>query len=231
MEQENHRFKNNAEKGAASKLLKISQRLQKEIAENKRLEKELQSATQALFLLRKAHDKAEEELIEAYQHAGLINRKFSVLMDLDKNNGWEKKKDLIGHILRIAASLSEAEATYIYKYRDADRHFWLLDSSGVKKSENESIKILSKKGLPDRLDREKTILKGRCADYDFKIFNLKPFKYFLAIPLVRKRDNRLKGFLILVFSKEKNIDSKDLEFYDIFAMHAASALLNAGVLA
>ncbi len=212
------------------KLLKISRRLHREMSERKKLEEDLRSIRQAFLILKKAHQKVEEELVRSYRHAGLINRKFSVLLDLDRNHYWENKKDLTNHILDIASNLSQADAGYLYK-EEAGKGFRLLNSKNVKKKEVKRIKFLEEDELVSCLVEEKAIMKGDCLDYGCKIFDMNKLKHFLAIPLVRKRDGRLKGFIILGFAKKKIIDAKDVEFYDVFAMHAAAALLNAGVLA
>ena len=42
--------------------------------------------------------------------------------------------------------------------------------------------------------------------------------------------NYLGGFIFLGFNKKKSVGTQDLEFLDVFAMHASTALAKAGVL-
>lgn len=40
----------------------------------------------------------------------------------------------------------------------------------------------------------------------------------------------LGGFIFLGFDKKKSMDTQDLEFLDVFAMHASNALTRVGAL-
>ena len=53
-------------------------------------------------------------------------------------------------------------------------------------------------------------------------------EYFVTLPL--SKGTNLGGFIFLGFDKQKSVDKQDLEFLDVFAMHASNALIKAGIL-
>ena len=64
--------------------------------------------------VRKSKEQSEKQLVESYQHLGMINRKISVLLDLDKNSN--KRKDAGSYILETAINLSRADVGLLYKF-------------------------------------------------------------------------------------------------------------------
>jgi hypothetical protein len=79
------------------------------------------------------------------------------------------------------------------------------------------------------LIKEKGILSGDIKRYEAKLLALdNKLEYFVTLPLLQGM--ALGGFIFLGFDKKKSVNTQDLEFLDVFAMHASSALVNAGVL-
>jgi hypothetical protein len=47
--------------------------------------------------------------------------------------------------------------------------------------------------------------------------------YFVSLPLISGR--KLSGFIFLGFEKDKSLSSQELEFLEVFSMHAGLAFL------
>lgn len=72
-------------------------------------------------------------------------------------------------------------------------------------------------------------MQGLIEEKDMSCVPLVPTaKYFLLMPLLK--NGRVKGFILVQFFNRKEMDSPELEFFDVFAMHASSALANVGIL-
>ncbi|MDQ1283969.1 MAG: hypothetical protein QG620_317 [Patescibacteria group bacterium] len=180
--------------------------------------------------MRESQKKSEDRLIESYRHVGTINRKISFLLDLERHVRRKKKKELAFYILYSAMSFSEADIGLIY-LRDKSGEFRLLCAEGASAKNKKNMgKISSKKcQMMKTLIREKSVTKGYFKKNDLTWANPdKKLRYFLALPL--KSEKKLKGFIFLGFKDKSGMESHELEFYEVFAIHASMALSNAGVL-
>jgi hypothetical protein len=84
-------------------------------------------------------------------------------------------------------------------------------------------------GLLKHLIKERVLISGDIRRYEGEILSLdNKLEYFVTLPLLKGTD--LGGFIFLGFDKKKGVDAQDLEFFDVFAMHASNALAKAGVL-
>jgi len=179
---------------------------------------------------RLAKERSEKQLVKSYQHLGLINRKISVLLDLEK--GQRDKKNLGEYILKTAVTLSRADLGLLYKY-DPKGNFALLASRGIGKGFDEEIKFFngeSHKFLKPLIARQKKI-EARSDIFDLGCFNIDgKIRCYLIIPLSKKKTGRLKGAIFLGFRNEKKLFEQELEFYDVFERHASSALFHARIL-
>lgn len=176
-------------------------------------------------------DKVELQLSDSYKHLGTINRKISLLLELDKYPKSKKdKQKAIDHILNLAMNISEAPTGYLYSSKGRGK-FNLLAHRGLTEQEKEKIKVISSRsvGLLRYLLKKKSIISGDIKRYEAKLLTLdNKLDYFIKLPLAKGR--ALGGFIFLGFNKKENVDAQDLEFLDVFATHASVALINAGVL-
>ena len=174
----------------------------------------------------------EDQLVESYNHLGVINRKISLLLEMQKHPHSNRKKDLqdiSDYILSSAISLSRAQAGFLYRYEKNE--FNLVSLKGFEKEKAADLTRISsqKIAFAEKIIKEKVRVNGSCELADPGCFNeANLFSYFIALPLVK--ENRAGGFIFLGFSGIKSMDPQELEFLDVFAMHAASALSDAGLL-
>lgn len=176
-------------------------------------------------------DIVEKELAESYTHLGLINRKISLLLELE--NSTRSKKDqqkTIDHILNLAMNISNAPTGYLYGLKRRGKYD-LLSYKGIEENQKEKIRVVTAKtiGLLRHLIKEKGLISGDIKQYEAELLALdNKLEYFVTLPLSKGKG--LGGFIFLGFDKQMSVDAQDLEFLDVFAMHATNALIKAGVL-
>jgi hypothetical protein len=127
-------------------------------------------------------------------------------------------------------NISEAPAGYLYGAKGKGK-FNLLSYRGIKEEQKEKIKVITarKVGLLRHLLREKNLISGDIKRYEANLLMLdNKLEYFVTLPL--SKGTNLGGFIFLGFDKQKSVDKQDLEFLDVFAMHASNALIKAGIL-
>jgi len=173
----------------------------------------------------------EKQLAESYKHLGLINRKITLLLELGEYPKSKKhRQQIIDHILNLAMSISNAPTGYLYGSKEKGK-FDLLSYRGIKKEQKEKIKVITAHavGLLKHLIKERGITRGDIKQYEADLLVLdNKLEYFVTLPLSKGSD--LGGFIFLGFDKKKSLATQDLEFLDVFAMHASNALARAGVL-
>lgn len=175
--------------------------------------------------------KSQEQLVESYRHLGVINRKISLLLDIEKHPLGKKKKEVSSYILNSAMRLAQADAGLLYSFDAEDRKFRLFSQQGFsRKKLAEARKFTGKACLLFRAAvKNKTRMQGHPEKLGASLVPLiKGAIYILMLPLVK--ENKLKGVLLLEFLERQSMDSQELEFFDIFSMHASLALSNAGIL-
>lgn len=196
-----------------------------DITERKASERELAN-TQAE--LRK---KTEELLMESYKHLGLVNRKISLLLELENHSQSKKnKQEIIEYILSSLLSLSYAKTGLLY-LAVGKNHFNLVSSIGLEKENKVNLQIVneSSANFISKLAREGKRVNGSCDLVDFGFFNSNTaFSYCVALPILSGKI--CKGFLFLGFIDRKSMDMQELEFLDVFAKHVSSALANSDIL-
>lgn len=174
----------------------------------------------------------EGQLTDSYKHLGLINRKISLLLELGKYpKSKEHKQEIIDHILNLAMNISNAPTGYLYGSEKRGK-FDLLSYRGVKEGQKEKIKEITAQnvGLLRRLIKKRVLISGDINRNEADLLTLdNKLEYFVTLPLF-SRVTALGGFIFLGFDKKKSVDTQDLEFLDVFAIHASSALAKAGVL-
>jgi PAS domain S-box-containing protein len=178
----------------------------------------------------KSRNIVEKQLTESYAHLGLINRKISLLLELGKyTKSKGDRQEVIDHILNLAMNISNAPTGYLYGSKTRGK-FSLLSSRGVKDNQKEKINVITARtvGLLKHLVREKNLISGNIKRYEAELLALdNKLEYFVTLPL--SKGVALGGFIFLGFNKRENVDAQDLEFLDVFATHASSALVKVGV--
>lgn len=173
----------------------------------------------------------EGQLADSYKHLGSINRRITILLDMGKYPKSKKyRQETIDHILNLAMNISEAPTGYLYGSKGKGK-FNLLSYRGIKEEQKEKIKVITARsvGLLKHLIKKKNLISGDIKRYEAELLVLdNKLEYFVTLPL--SRGTALGGFIFLGFDKQKSVERQDLEFLDVFAMHASNALIKAGVL-
>lgn len=173
----------------------------------------------------------EGQLTDSYKHLGSINRKISLLLELERFPRSKKhSQEVIDHILGMAMHIANAPTGYLYGTKGRGK-FNLLSYRGGNEGEREKIKVITsrKVGLLKHLLREKNLISGDIRRYEGELLALNNrLEYFVTLPL--SKGMALGGFIFLGFSKKHSVSTQDLEFLDIFSLHASRALIKAGVL-
>jgi len=180
--------------------------------------------------MREAKERSEKQLLESYNHLGMLNRKISVLLDLDKTA--KSKRNTGGYILEMAVNISQADVGLLYKF-DNDGNFSLLTSRGVGKRINDDLRFFSSETFKflNVLVKKQSIMEVRSDVYNLGCLNINnEIRCYLVIPLLRRKTGELKGVIFLGYANDKKLFSQELEFYDVFERHASSALFNAKIL-
>lgn len=167
----------------------------------------------------------KDHLTEAYEHLGVANRKISLLLEMDEHSRSKRnKKQIIEYIVDIAKSASHAKMAMLYRYEKND-NFSLIWAQEADQARRERLKNVSaeKAEFLQRLLEEKKRINSACENCSPGYFNQEhDLSYFVALPLVRNRI--FGGFLFLGFENRQSMGTQELEFLDIFSIHAASAL-------
>lgn len=175
--------------------------------------------------------KIEGQLTDSYKHLGTINRKISLLLELAQfPKSKRNPQAVLDHILNLAMSISNAPMGYLYGSKGRGR-FNLLSSKGCEEEHKKKISVITSRtvGLLRHLLKEKSLISGDIKRYEGELLALdNKLEYFVTLPL--SKGAALGGFIFLGFNKKHDIGTQDLEFLDVFAMHASNALMKAGVL-
>lgn len=173
----------------------------------------------------------EGQLADSYKYLGTINRKITLLLDIGKLPRSKKhRKETIDYILSLAMSIVNAPMGYLYNSKGRGK-FTLLSYRGLNEGQEEKITVITshKVGLLKHLLREKSLISGDIKHYEAELLaSDNKLKYFVTLPLSKGSD--LGGFIFLGFNKKHNMSTQDLEFLNVFSMHASKALIEAGVL-
>ena len=182
--------------------------------------------------MKRAKDLSEKRLAESYQHAGLINRKVSLLLDLDKQVKSQSRKDFSKYVLKTAINIANSDLGMLYEFTESG-NFHLVASVGMEDKFSEELINLK----TDSFDFLAVLVKNQARlevtsdRYDLGCLNINgKIKCFLILPVYKKKAQELKGIIFLGFTDNKNLSNQDLEFFDVFIRYASSALFNAKVL-
>jgi len=180
--------------------------------------------------------KKEESLLESYNYLGVINRKISMLLDLEKMSNNARKRnseEVLSYISKLAINISGANTSALFKIDEINKsgNFELLFSSGLSRDQIKKIRNLPVKEckILERIRNEKSKIFGSTANNDIRALDpTRKNKHFSILPI--KNYGKLKGILFLGFNEEKGTDNQELEFLEVFAMHVSSALIHAKII-
>lgn len=177
--------------------------------------------------------KIEDKLAESYRYLGIVNRKISLLLDLDEHpQGKKNQKQIADYILNSAVNLSQAEKGLLYVSNNAKK-FKLISVNGIDREKLEKLEFVEENDADFIVDlknngRRTTALcsNGKCCWLKKNIVDV-DCDYFVALPFMVKKN--CKGFLILGFMNRTSTEKQELDFLDIFSKHASIALDNSGI--
>ena len=176
----------------------------------------------------------QNHLLESYNHAGLINRRISLLREMDRlfENFEDRRKEAGKNILLLLVETFSASFGALFKFAD-DRSKSLLPvcAAGIKINRKKILQTVARNIatiLPE-LKKSKMKIKGFCQDFGLARMNPdKKTEYFMAIPI--SWEGKLRAILYLNFAAKNEWDQQELEFLDVFSSQAASLLIRAGLL-
>jgi len=188
-----------------------------DITDRKRAEEELKKNQQEII------KKTEEQLVESYRHMGMVNRKISIILEMEE---YSKNKNNAGriadYIIQSAVKLSRADLGIIYEY-DRSR-FSLIAQHEFNPKKIEALRNFSQKEIKflEMLVNDCKRISGFCELIDIGPLNIDDaLNYFVMLPLTN--DSLLNGFIFLGFEGKRSLGSQDLEFLEVFSSHAGMA--------
>lgn len=176
--------------------------------------------------------KLTDKVVDSYKYLGVINRKVSILLNMSKESDIGQKEKILDFVTKSAINLSQADVCLIYKYQKSEKKFHLISDYGVLKKENkEKIKLIPENSIPllRNFLINRTRIQGTKKEYDFRRYDLdRRIRYFLILPILDR--NELKGGIYIGFFKKNSINTQELYFYDVFAVHTSLILKEAGII-
>jgi hypothetical protein len=173
---------------------------------------------------RELQRRIEDHLIEAYEQLGTANRKISLLLEIgEQADQKSNQKEIIEYIMNAASSACHAKMALLYRYEE-NGNLSLVTSRGFKKEDLGQYRTVVKDKVPfiRKMAEEKKRINLPCRLADVGAFKIcHKLNYFVAVPFILA--NKFKGFMFLGFERRKSMDSHELEFLDIFSIHATAA--------
>lgn len=166
----------------------------------------------------------EKKLIDLYKHLGTINRKISIILNVNKTKARQDKNEIVDFLLQSAINISEAKCVALYKF---DNNVFHLISSHGHQVIHQQIRFMPEIHSPylsplvnEHLRFQKMFNKD---DAECELPLLHPeLQYLLGLPLAE--NEKLSGALFFGFNEKIHLTSQELDFYDVFAFEAAQAL-------
>ncbi|MBU2025642.1 MAG: PAS domain S-box protein [Patescibacteria group bacterium] len=168
--------------------------------------------------------KIEKRLIESYKQLGLINRRVSVLIDINKS----KPQEILKFVTRAALEFSDAKICELYYFDKKQKKLFQISNyikPGFSVIRGAGSFCIWPAGLGHirQFIKEKKRIQGLAEDYNIRKFCPdKKIKAFLLLPIVVKK--RLAGCLFVGFSVVEKLSTQELNFYDVFSAHLATVI-------
>jgi len=170
--------------------------------------------------------KAEEKLLDMYKYLGIINRKISILLNVNKQKFDEYKKEHLVFITKSAYNISEAEICMLYKYNKKDKNLKLLSCNKkgvVSSSDNKIVSIKDSPVLKALIQSKKRIHTTIKEENIPTCCPTEDIDSFLLLPILE--DGEVSHILFLGFAKGQFITTQELDFFDMFVLQIASLLM------
>jgi len=202
------------------------QSLRQDITEKKRAEEEIAK------IQSERTRSMENQLVKSYEYLGMVNRRMSLLLDIETHSMEVSKKNrqkIADYILNSALNLSRASAGLLYKC-NKENGFQLVSKGGSLGKSERVMQTVVIEQIPflNNLIKEKKRINGPYATFEFDGFiENSGVDYVVFLPFFEKSE--CTGLLFLGFENMKSMDVQELEFLDVFAFHVSHALSRAGV--
>lgn len=164
-----------------------------------------------------------DRLMESYKHLGVINRKLSILLELDRHIQKMEDKEAVQYILSVALNLSRAFSVSLYELKRGE-DFHLMNSNSLGKTTDKKIKSINWKDseILSGMHNFKKIMHGLANEASLgNLRKNKETEYFMALPLIKSKNGKLEGLLFFEFIEERKFSPDQLDFYEVFASHIA----------
>lgn len=177
--------------------------------------------------------KANEKIFEMFKYLGVLNRKISVVLGVNKGGEGQDAHHAFDYIVQSSMKIAQAQFSFLYFLDRKKQQFTLLGCGGMLSHEDRermpSINVgqyVFTRKIYDTNER----VQGTRSDATFRSYIVdnkfeKMINMCLAIPLIHQ--DELRGILILGFEKDHEPITQELEIYDLFAMQSCQVLLNA----
>lgn len=173
----------------------------------------------------KIQRRIESDLLEAYKHMGIFNRKLSLLLEIEEYSARHKnKQEVIRHIMKSVKGACHASVALLYKC-EKNHDFSLVLGEGIEmKAGADMIKLSPQKAtFVKKLVEEKKRISFPCeAMLANGLDSQMTLEHCVAVPLMQ--ENECGGFLLVGFEKYEDVDKQGLEFLDILSIHIAAAI-------
>lgn len=171
--------------------------------------------------------KTDESLIDSFKYIGAMNRKLSLLKNLEQLVHYNEKnyKETLTFILQIGKQLSNAQAVYFYrglgeKVFELESYLSPIPSNKIKDIQRLDGKLLSLLRVLFR--KQQRMIVGR-HQYDWSKFWLGDGQLEIVfLPLVFR--NSILGVIVLAGADPEHISRQYSSFYDMYEMQAVSIL-------
>ncbi|MFZ2154348.1 MAG: PAS domain-containing protein [Candidatus Moraniibacteriota bacterium] len=175
---------------------------------------------------------ANKKIFEMFKYLGIINRKVSILLGMNKRNVIKDAQGAYKHIVHASLTIASAATSILYRFDQASGIYSLLAADGyVPKELKNNFQFIARKSFifADRVAKKGLRIQGEARSDFFLEFGKqsgldKVMNTFLVIPL--SHQGNLKGILFLGFKKRNNLSTQELEFYDLFSLQACLILMN-----
>lgn len=176
----------------------------------------------------------QNNLLESYNHAGVVNRRVALLRDMDKlfEALSDRKKVVAESVLSLLANTFAATFALLFAVEsEGDSELQSLCSVGIKKQRKNNIKIIEQNvsAILSELKDDKLPIKGFFSDFKFISPELETkAEYFRILPVVW--ENKLRAIIFLGQAEKNELDSQEAEFLEVFFSHASMLLVQAKLL-
>lgn len=176
--------------------------------------------------------RANQKIFDMFKYLGLINRKVSILLNMRKGEQLSDVDNVYTHIVQSSLQIADARISLLYEYRDDVKKLHLLAGGGLlSQTDKKRLRVINGDAyiFLRKMMRNKRRVQGVFDDESFRDFVIdhkfkKTIHTCLAVPILCQ--DVLKGVLILGFSKDHDLTTQELEFYELFSLQTCLIIMN-----